>query len=206
MTAMIVPRAAARPTNMKSRQEIDLELIKSAQAGDISAFENLMKRYKSRLFRFLSPMVRDARDTEDVVQETFIKMYMGLQTFRGDSSFSTWLFRIGINTAKRSLSRRGRRIPQLSEPATEAGGSQQLMEVETDYVTPETTMESRQVMDLVNAVLSEMPEEQRVAFVLRELEGLSYEEIAEQMHSPLGTVRSRIHRAKDAISAALKAQ
>ena len=191
---------------MKSRQEVDLELVKSAQTGDTAAFESLMKRYRTRLIRYLSPMVRDTRDTEDVVQETFIKVFMALHNFRGESSFSTWLFRIGINTAKRSLTRRGRRIPQLNEPATEGAGSQQHSDADTDFETPEAAMESKQIMDIFNATLAELPAGQRTAFVLREIEGFSYEEIAEQMHSPVGTVRSRIHRARDAIAAALKDQ
>ncbi|NNG21837.1 sigma-70 family RNA polymerase sigma factor [Telluria aromaticivorans] len=189
---------------MKSRQEIDLELVKSAQAGDMAAFESLMTRYRTRLIRYLSPMVRDTRDTEDVVQDTFIKVFMALHSFRGESSFSTWLFRIGINTAKRSLTRRGRRIPQLSEPAVEGAGSQQHSEADTDYETPEAAMESKQILDIFNTALSELPAGQRAAFILREIEGFSYEEIAEQMNSPVGTVRSRIHRARDAIAAALK--
>lgn len=188
---------------MKSRQEVDLELVELAQTGDTRAFESLMTRYKSRLTRYLSPLLRNMGDTEDVVQETFIKAYMGLNSFRGDSSFSTWLFRIGINTARRNLAS-SRHQPKLHDKADEYGGSEGELERQTDFDTPETRMESRQVLDLLDAALDELPSDQRTSLILRELEGLSYDEIAEQMHCPVGTVRSRIHRARDAIAAALK--
>jgi len=193
-----------RQKAMKSRQEIDAELVEAAQTGDPRAFEALMDRYKTRLLRYLSPYLRDAGDTEDVVQETFIQAYLGLNGFRGDSSFSTWLFRIGINIAKRSLVRNRRRLPRVTEFVRDTGGSQQYAEVETDYDTPETRMENKQFIELLHTTLDALPAEQRTAFILRELEGLSYDEIAHQMHSPVGTVRSRIHRARDTIAAALK--
>lgn len=189
---------------MKSRRELDLDLVKSAQAGDSRAFEALMKRYKTRLVRYLTPLLRDVNDSEDVVQETFIKVFMALNSFRGESSFATWLFRIGINTAKRSLVR-DRHILRASAPSGDAEGSQQYSESATDYTTPEASMETKQVLDQLDAALSELPTDQRTCLILRELEGLSYEEIAEQMHTPVGTVRSRIHRARMTIAAALKA-
>lgn len=190
---------------MNSRRELDLELVKSAQAGDSRAFEALMKRYKTRLIRYLTPLLQDAGDTEDVVQETFIKAYTALNSFRGESSFSTWLFRIGINTAKRSLVR-DRHIPRAVLPTGDAHGSQQFFESETDYETPEAKMETKQVLDQLDAALAELPSDQRTSLILCELEGLSYEEIAEQMHCPVGTVRSRIHRARLTVAAALKAR
>lgn len=191
---------------MKSRKELDLELVRSAQAGNMGAFEDLIKRYKTRLTRYLSTILRDAGETEDVVQETFIKAYLGLKGFRGESSFSTWFFRIGINTARRSLVRNRRRHFQLTEPAGDVTGNEQHSGAETDFDTPESKMETRQFLDLLDAALDHLPAEQRESFVLRELEGLSYEEIAEKMHCPVGTVRSRIHRARDTIAAALKEQ
>lgn len=191
---------------MKSRQEQDLELVELAQTGDMRAFDTLVTRYKRRLIRYLSPMIRDLGDTEDVVQETFIKAYMGLNSFRGDSSFSTWLFRIGINTAKRSLAQSGRRFLDLQVEHSDQEGSQQRFEGQPDFDTPEARLETKQILNLLDEAMDELPEEQRTSLVLRELEGLSYEEIAEQMHCPVGTVRSRIHRARDAIAAALKSR
>jgi RNA polymerase sigma-70 factor (ECF subfamily) len=194
----------ATATIMKSRRELDLELVKAAQGGDMRAFDALINRYKSRLTRYLSTLLRDAGDSEDIAQETFIKAYLALGSFRGESSFSTWFFRIGINTAKRALVRNKRRFPRAVEPPGEAAGSRQHSAAETDYDTPEARLESKQILNLLNSALDGLPEEQRDALVLRELEGLSYEEIAQQMHSPVGTVRSRIHRARDTIAAILK--
>ncbi len=191
---------------MKSRRELDLELVKAAQAGDTQAFDTLIRRYRTRLTRYLYTFLRDVGESEDVAQETFIKAYTALHSFRGESSFATWFFRIGINTAKRTLARNKLRFPHSSEPVTENGASQQLASVEMDFDTPEAKLETKQIFDLLNHALDELPEEQRTALVLRELEGLSYEEIAEQMHSPVGTVRSRIHRARDTIAAILKSE
>jgi RNA polymerase sigma-70 factor (ECF subfamily) len=190
---------------MKSRREIDLDLVKAAQQGDLRAFDTLMRRYRIRLTRYLSTYLRDQGESEDVVQEAFIKAYMSLHTFRGDASFATWFFRIGINTAKRALVRNTRRLPSVAEPLGEHGASQQQAMVEMDFDTPEAKLESKQIVELLNHALDDLPEEQRKALVLRELEGLSYEEIADQMHSPVGTVRSRIHRARDTVAGILKA-
>jgi len=189
---------------MKSRRELDLELVKAAQAGDMHAFETLIRRYRTRLTRYLSTFLRDQSESEDVAQEAFIKAYTALHSFRGESSFATWFFRIGINTAKRTLVRNRLRFPQAAEPAGENGNSQQYAAAEMDFDTPEAKLETKQIFELLNHVLDELPEEQRTALVLRELEGLSYEQIAERMHSPVGTVRSRIHRARDTIAAVLK--
>lgn len=190
---------------MKSRRELDLELVNAAQDGDLHAFDTLMRRYRNKLTRYLSSFLHDQGESEDVVQEAFIKAYMSLHTFRGESSFATWFFRIGINTAKRTMVRNSLRFPHAVEPASDSGGSsQQHALAEMDFDTPEAKLESKQIFELLNQALDDLPEEQRTALVLRELEGLSYEEIAEQMHSPVGTVRSRIHRARDTIAATLK--
>ncbi|RZJ85230.1 MAG: sigma-70 family RNA polymerase sigma factor [Massilia sp.] len=189
---------------MKSRKEVDLELVKAAQAGDTRAFDNLIKRYRTSLTRYLSTYIREAGETEDVVQDTFIKAYMALDRFRGDSSFATWLFHIGINTAKRSYVRNRRRLSLLEEPSPEPNGSQQHAGIQPDFDTPEARMETKQILALLDSALDDLPAEQRTALVMRELEGFSYDEIAERMHSPVGTVRSRIHRARDTIAAALK--
>jgi len=187
-----------------SRQEIDRELVAAAQGGDLHAFEALMRRYRSRLLRYLAPMLRDLGETEDVVQETFIKAYTSLKSFRSESSFSTWLFRIGINSAKRSLRRSRVRIPQADERAYENTASQQRFERDGDNDTPEARLQSKQILNMLDTALDALPEEQRTALVLRELEGMSYDEIAHQMDTPVGTVRSRIHRARDTIAAVLK--
>ncbi|VXB88420.1 sigma-70 family RNA polymerase sigma factor [Massilia sp. 9I] len=189
---------------MKSRRELDLELVTAAQAGDIQAFNTLVRRYKTRLTRYLSSFLRDYGDTEDVAQETLIKAYLGLHSFRGDSSFATWLFRIGINTAKRTLVHNRRRFPPMSELTDDTAGSLQHSGSETDFDSPEATMETKQVLAKLNTALDELPTEQRTALILRELEGYTYDEIAEQMHTPVGTVRSRIHRARDTIAALLR--
>jgi RNA polymerase sigma-70 factor (ECF subfamily) len=189
---------------MKSSRELDLELVKAAQAGDTLAFETLIKRYKARLTRYLTTFLHDSVESEDAVQETFIKAYLALHSFRGDSSFSTWLFQIGINTAKRNLAYYKRRIPKLADPLHHIGHSQQQSGADIDIETPEATLENKQMLSLLDAALDELPEGQRTALILRELEGLSYEEIAEQMHSPVGTVRSRIFRARDTVAEALR--
>lgn len=193
---------------MKSRRELDLELVEAAQAGDVRAFEALANRYRRRLTRYLYTLLRDAAESEDIAQETVVKAYFGLKSFRAESSFSTWFYRIGINTAKRNLARNRKRLPQLPDAlsANEGSGSQQSTWEPLDYDTPETRLESKQFLDFLDQALDELPEEQRTALILRELEGLSYEEIALRMHSPVGTVRSRIHRARDYIAATIKAR
>lgn len=190
---------------MKNKREEDVELVESAQAGDVHAFETLMQRYKTRLSRYLFRVLRDTDDTDDVVQETFIKAYLALNSFRGDASFATWIFRIGINTAKRSLFQRFRQGVRMNDLGDEDSDNWQATIGEADFDTPEAKMESKEILDLLDAALAELPAEQRTSFELRELEGLTYEEIAWQMHCPVGTVRSRIHRARDTLAAALKA-
>lgn len=188
---------------MKTRRELDLELVESAQAGDPQAFETLVQRYKVRLTRYLSLLIRDPADADDVVQETFIRAYMALNNFRGEASFSTWLFRIGLNVAKHNLAKRGRQLPRASDPGDDEGGGHEGAG-EADFDTPEAKMETQEILVLLEEALARLPEEQRTSFELRELEGLSYEEIATQMDCPVGTVRSRIHRARDTLAAVLK--
>lgn len=190
---------------MKSRMEEDRELVELAQTGDSHAFEMLMRRYTPSLTRFLRRFMRDSDDVQDVVQETFIKAYMGINRFRSNSTFSTWIFRIGINAAKDGLALRQRHGPQLSSLGDEDDDSKTMMEARADLDTPESRLETKEAMALLEAALETLPEEQRMSFELRELEGLTYEEIAWQMHCPVGTVRSRIHRARDSLHAALRA-
>ncbi len=187
-----------------SDREIDQLLVERAQRGDKHAFELLVTKYQRKLIRLLSRFIRDSTEVEDVAQEAFIKAYRALPNFRGDSAFYTWLYRIGINTAKNYLVAMGRRAPTSTsmdaEEAEELGESELLQDVNT----PENQMMSRQVAETVNQTLEKLPQELRTAITLREMEGLSYEEIASIMSCPIGTVRSRIFRAREAIAAQLK--
>ena len=190
---------------MKSRLEEDRALVELTQTGDSRAFETLLRRYTPPLTRFLHRFMRDSNDIEDVIQETFIKAYLAINRFRSGSTFSTWIVRIAINTAKDSLALRQRQGPQLSSLGDEDDDSKTLVEARADLDTPESRLETKEALALVEAALETLPEEQRMSFELRELEGLTYEEIAWQMHCPVGTVRSRIHRARDTLAAALRA-
>ena len=185
-------------------REVDQQLVERAQRGDKHAFELLVAKYQRRLGRLISRFVRDAAEAEDVTQDAFIKAYRALPSFRGDSAFYTWLYRIGINTAKNYLLALGRRAPTStvfdSEEAEEFEDAALLHEV----VTPENELMSKQVVEAVNVSLQQLPEDLRVALTLREIEGLSYEEIAAVMNCPVGTVRSRIFRAREAVAANLR--
>ena len=185
-------------------REIDQALVEQAQRGDQKAFGMLVEKYQRKLGRLLSRMVRDQAEVEDVVQESFIKAYRALPNFRGDSAFYTWLYRIGINTAKNYLVSMGRR-PQIShdveiEDAENFEDAEELRTAET----PETEMMTKEIAKTVNETMMALPDELRTAITLRELEGLSYEEIATLMSCPIGTVRSRIFRARETIAAKLR--
>ncbi len=185
-------------------REIDQVLVERAQRGDQKAFGMLVEKYQRKLGRLLSRMVRDQAEVEDVVQESFIKAYRALPNFRGDSAFYTWLYRIGINTAKNYLVSMGRR-PQIShdveiEDAENFEDAEELRTAET----PETEMMTKEIARTVNETMMALPDELRTAITLRELEGLSYEEIATLMSCPIGTVRSRIFRARETIAAKLR--
>lgn len=185
-------------------REIDQALVERAQRGDQKAFGMLVEKYQRKLGRLLSRMVRDQAEVEDVVQESFIKAYRALPNFRGDSAFYTWLYRIGINTAKNYLVSMGRR-PQIShdveiEDAENFEDAEELRTAET----PETEMMTKEIAKTVNETMMALPDELRTAIILRELEGLSYEEIATLMSCPIGTVRSRIFRARETIAAELR--
>jgi RNA polymerase sigma-70 factor (ECF subfamily) len=185
-------------------REVDQQLVERAQRGDKHAFELLVEKYQRRLGRLISRFVRNAAEAEDVTQEAFIKAYRALPAFRGDSAFYTWLYRIGINTAKNHLVAQGRRAPTSTpfdaEDAEEFEDAALLHEVST----PENELMSKQVVEVVNSSLQELPDDLRTALTLREIEGLSYEEIAAVMDCPIGTVRSRIFRAREAIAANLR--
>lgn len=185
-------------------REVDQQLVERAQRGDKHAFELLIAKYQRRLARLISRFVRDAAEVEDVTQEAFIKAYRALPAFRGESAFYTWLYRIGINTAKNYLLSVGRRAPTTTVfDAEEAEGFEEaglLQEVST----PENELMSKQVVEVVNSSLQQLPDDLRTALTLREIEGLSYEEIAAVMSCPVGTVRSRIFRAREAIATNLR--
>ena len=187
-----------------NEREIDQELVERAQAGDKQAFERLVEKYQRKLGRLLSRLIRDPAEVEDVAQETFIKAYRALPAFRGDSAFYTWLYRIGINTAKNYLVSQGRRAPTSTDFDSEEAETFEEGDQLRDINTPERLLMTKQIGDTVNVAMEALPEELRTAIVLREIEGLSYEEIATIMECPIGTVRSRIFRAREAISEKLK--
>ncbi len=187
-----------------SDREVDQQLVERAQRGDKQAFELLVSKYQRKLARLLSRFIRDAAEVEDVTQEAFIKAYRALPTFRGDSAFYTWLYRIGINTAKNYLVAMGRRAPTTTDIDSEEAEGFENGDQLRDLNTPENELISRQVAETVNQTLAELPEELRTAITLREIEGLSYEDIANIMNCPIGTVRSRIFRAREAIAAKLR--
>jgi RNA polymerase sigma-70 factor (ECF subfamily) len=178
----------------------DARLVERVQRGDSRAFDLLVERYRHRIAALVSRYVRDPDDVQDVVQDAFLKAYRALPRFRGDSQFYTWLYRISINTAKNFLVARSRRPPASDVAADEAeyyaGG-----EALTDLDTPENELAGEQLRAAVFGALEDLPEDLRTAVTLREFDGLTYEEIAEVMDCPVGTVRSRIFRAREAIDA-----
>jgi RNA polymerase sigma-70 factor (ECF subfamily) len=187
-----------------SDREVDQQLVERAQRGDKKAFELLVSKYQRKLARLLSRFIRDATEVEDVTQEAFIKAYRALPAFRGDSAFYTWLYRIGINTAKNYLVAMGRRAPTTTDIDSEEAEGFETSDQLRDLNTPESELASRQIAETVNQTLGELPEELRTAITLREIEGLSYEDIANIMNCPIGTVRSRIFRAREAIAVKLR--
>jgi len=187
-----------------SELEIERQLVERAQRGDKQAFNLLVEKYQRKLARLLSRFIRDPAEVEDVTQEAFIKAYRALPAFRGDSAFYTWLYRIGINTAKNYLMAMGRRAPTSTEVEAEEAEGFEEGEQLRDINTPESVLLSNEIAETVNATIEQLPEELRTAIQLREIEGKSYEEIAEQMKCPIGTVRSRIFRAREAIAEQLR--
>src|SRR3970282_251956 len=180
--------------------ELDRQLVERAQRGDKHAFELLVSKYQRKLSRLLSRFVKDQTEVEDVAQEAFVKAYRALPSFRGDSAFYTWLYRIGVNTAKNYLMAMGRRAPTSTEVVAEDAEGYAEGELLRDINTPESLLLSKEIAGTVNAAIESLPEELRSAIQLRELEGMSYEEIARMMDCPIGTVRSRIFRAREAIA------
>lgn len=185
----------------------DLLLVERTVAGDQRAFELLVIKYQRRIERLIGRMVRDVDLVQDIAQETFIRAYRALHQFRGEAQFYTWLYRIAVNTAKKSLldmkrnpviSENAFRTPEDDDETSQAGHEL------TSEETPETVLAAKEIAAVVNAAMQALPEDLRQAVTLREIEGLSYEEISDAMNCPIGTVRSRIFRAREAISAKVK--
>jgi RNA polymerase sigma-70 factor (ECF subfamily) len=189
-----------------SKTENDIELVNRVKSGDTAAFDFLVIKYQRRVIRLLSRIVRDPAEVEDIAQESFLKAYRAIEQFRGDSAFYTWLYRIAVNTAKNYLFSRGRRPIPISDLNTnsEDGESFDLQAVSDTSETPEGVMLGMQIAEAVNRAVEKLPKELSMAVSLREMDGLSYEEIAEVMNCPIGTVRSRIFRAREAISEELR--
>jgi len=182
---------------------VDQELVRRVQHGDKKAFDVLVRKYQQKIVKLISRYIRDQDEVLDVAQETFIKAYRALAKFRGDSAFYTWLYRIAINTAKNYLVAQSRRPPDTDIDAADAvqfDGDSKLRE--TDL--PEQLVHRDEVERVIYETIDELPQDLRTAITLRELEGLSYEEIAQAMDCPIGTVRSRIFRAREAIETKLK--
>ena len=185
-------------------EQTDLELVRRAQRGERGAFDLLVLRYQHRVVKLVARLLRDPTEAEDVAQDAFVKAYRALGSFRGDSAFYTWLYRIAINTAKNYLVAQGRRAPTATEfDAEEAEGFEDAGRLR-DINTPESLLMSKQIGETVNSAIDALPEELRRAIVLREIDGMSYEEIADSMDCPIGTVRSRIFRAREAVALKLR--
>jgi RNA polymerase sigma-70 factor (ECF subfamily) len=189
---------------LTTERDVDQLLVDRVQLGDKKAFGLLVSKYQRKLMRLVSRLVRDQAEAEDVVQEAFIKAYRALPQFRGDSAFYTWLYRIGINTAKNYLVTQGRRMPTSTDSDIQEAETFDDGEQLRDINTPESMLATKQIAETVNIAMEALPEELRVAITLREIEGLSYDEIALAMGCPIGTVRSRIFRAREAIAEKLR--
>lgn len=187
-----------------SERDVDAKLVARVKAGDKAAFDLLVLKYQRKILRLLSRMLRDQSEIEDVMQEAFIKAYRALPQFRGDSAFYTWLYRIAINTARNWMASQSRRPSSPRLHQSEDNETFDEIDNLIDNNTPESLLASREIAESVNETIQALPAELRTAIVLREIEGLSYEEIAQAMGCPIGTVRSRIFRAREAIASKLR--
>ena len=185
-------------------EESDLVLVKRVQRGDKTAFDLLVRKYQHKVVKLVLRYVRNPAEAEDIAQEAFIKAYRALPQFRGDSAFYTWMYRIAINTAKNSLASRDRSPIAYDLDLTDPEESHSVQTKLQDPDTPEGMALTEEIRLIVNSAIEALPEELKTAIVLRELDGLSYEEIAAAMDCPVGTVRSRIFRAREAIDKRLR--
>jgi len=177
----------------------DLGLVRRVQKGDKTAFDLLVRKYQHKVVKLVTRYLRDPADAEDVAQEAFIKAYRAIPQFRGDSAFYTWLYRIAINTAKNAIVSRDRSPVEFDLDLQNVEESSSMQMRLADAETPESLLQTEEIRATVNQAIEALPEDLRTAIVLRELEGLSYEDIAQAMDCPVGTVRSRIFRAREAI-------
>ncbi|MGD8568784.1 MAG: RNA polymerase sigma factor RpoE [Gammaproteobacteria bacterium] len=186
-----------------AEKQVDQALVERVQRGEKAAFDILVRKYQHKVVKLISRYVKDQQEVYDVAQEAFIKAYRALPKFRGESAFYTWMYRIAINTAKNYLVAQGRRLPSTDIEAQDAEqfeGDSALKE----YATPESMLRRDEIQETVFRTIENLPDDLRTAITLREIEGLSYEEIAEAMDCPVGTVRSRIFRAREAIDKTLR--
>jgi RNA polymerase sigma-70 factor (ECF subfamily) len=186
-----------------NQDDTDQQLVQRVQAGDKSAFNLLVLKYQHRVLKLVGRFVSDAAEAEDVAQEAFLKAYRALSSFRGESAFYTWLYRIAINTAKNALVANRRRPVDFDLDLQDPEQYERQARLKDD-ATPEGVLLTDEIREVVERAMEQLPEDLRTAIVLRELEGMSYEEIAEAMDCPVGTVRSRIFRAREAIDKKLK--
>jgi len=190
-----------------TQPDADAELVERAKRGEVRAFEMLVVKYQRRIERLIGRMVRDTDLVQDIAQETFIRAYRAMPNFRGESAFYTWLYRIAVNSAKKALSdmKRDPLVLEGHRSGSDEGDETSRVENElTDGETPDAILESKEMAAVVNSAVEGLSEDLRQAITLREIEGLSYEEIAEAMNCPIGTVRSRIFRAREAIALKLR--
>jgi RNA polymerase sigma-70 factor (ECF subfamily) len=186
-----------------TQDDNDQQLVQRVQKGDKSAFDLLVLKYQHRVLKLVGRFVNDAAEAQDVAQEAFLKAYRALPSFRGDSAFYTWLYRIAINTAKNTLVSNRRRPVDFDLDLQDPDQYDRHAKLK-DVATPERVMLTEEIREVVERAMQQLPEDLRTAIVLREIEGLSYEEIAEAMDCPVGTVRSRIFRAREAIDKRLQ--
>jgi RNA polymerase sigma-70 factor (ECF subfamily) len=185
-------------SHTRNSEQLDEDLVLRVQRGDKSAFDLLVIKYQHRIIQLVNRYVKDPSEAQDVAQESFIKAYRALGNFRGDSAFYTWLYRIAINTAKNYLVSRSRRSSDYQVDIQDAEALENAPQLQ-GMETPERLLLNQEIIDTIKTAIDKLPEDMRTAIMLREFEGMSYEEIAEAMDCPVGTVRSRIFRAREAI-------